>query len=128
MSILQLAGCALLSVFLIALLRQLRAELALPARLAAVLLLCGAALALYLPVVERMRALFALADGGDLATPIPRATGIALIAELTASFCRDLGESGVAEGVLLFAKLEILVLSLPLVDAVLEIAKELLHF
>lgn len=128
MSILQLSGCAILSVFLIFLLRQLRTELALPARLAAVLLLCGAALALYLPVVERMRALFSLADGSDLATPVLRATGIALIAELTASFCRDLGEGSVADGVLLFGKLEILVLCLPLVDAVLEIAKELLKF
>ncbi|MBR7181201.1 MAG: stage III sporulation AC/AD family protein [Clostridia bacterium] len=128
MSILQLSGCAILSVFLIFLLRQLRTELALPARLAAVLLLCGAALALYLPVVERMRALFSLADGSDLATPVLRATGIALIAELTASFCRDLGEGSVADGVLLFGKLEILVLCLPLIDAVLEIAKELLKF
>ena len=128
MSILQLSGCAILSVFLIFLLRQLRTELALPARLAAVLLLCGAALALYLPVVERMRTLFSLADGSDLATPVLRATGIALIAELTASFCRDLGEGSVADGVLLFGKLEILVLCLPLIDAVLEIAKELLKF
>ena len=91
-------------------------------------MLCGVALALYLPVVEHMRALFALADGGELATTVLRATGIALIAELTASLCRDLGESSVAEGVLLFGKLEILVLSLPLIDAVLEIAKELLKF
>lgn len=128
MSILQLSGCAILSVFLIFLLRQLRTELALPARLAAVLLLCGAALALYLPVVERMRALFSLANGADLATPVLRATGIALIAELTASFCRDLGEGSVADGVLLFGKLEILVLCLPLIDDVLEIAKELLKF
>ena len=85
-------------------------------------------MALYLPVVERMRALFSLADGSDLATPVLRATGIALIAELTASFCRDLGEGSVADGVLLFGKLEILVLCLPLIDAVLEIAKELLKF
>ena len=128
MSILQIAGCAILSVALILLLRSLRAELALPARIASVLLLCGAAIALYLPIVERMRALFSLAEGGDLATPVLRATGIALIAEMTASVCRDLGENSVAEGVLLFGKLEILVLCLPLIDAVLEIAKELLKF
>ena len=82
----------------------------------------------HLPVVERMRALFSLANGADLATPVLRATGIALIAELTASLCRDLGEGSVADVVLLFGKLEILVLCLPLIDDVLEIAKELLKF
>ena len=128
MGIVQLSGCALLSVILILALRSFRADLALPARVAAVLLICGAALALYLPVIERMRSLFALAEGTELAAPILRATGIALIAELTAGFCRDLGEGSVAEGVLLFGKLEILVLCLPLIDAVLEIAKELLKF
>ena len=72
--------------------------------------------------------LFAMAGAADYATPILRATGIALIAEFAASVCRDLGENTVANGVLLFAKMEILVLCLPLVDQVLEIAKELLNF
>ena len=128
MSVVQLSGCALLAAVVILLLRLLRAELALPARVAAVVVLLGAALALYSPVLEGMRQLFELADGTELAAPLLRATGIALIAELTALICRELGENGIAEGVLLFGKLEILVLSLPFISAVLEIAKELLKF
>ena len=128
MGIVQIAGLALLSVALILCLKELRASLALPARLAAALLLFGAALALYIPVLERIRALFALSGAADFATPLLRAVGIAIICELAVSFCRDLGENTVANGVLLFGKLEILVLCLPLVDDVLEIAKELLKF
>lgn len=99
-----------------------------PARLAAALLLFGAALLLYVPVLEQIRSLISLSGGTDYATPILRAVGIALICEFTASFCRDLGENTVANGVLLFGKMEILVLCLPLVENVLEIAKELLKF
>lgn len=128
MGIVQIAGVALLCVALILCLKELRATLAFPARLAATLLLFGAALALYIPVLDRIRVLFALSDAVDFATPILRAAGIALICEIAASFCRDLGENTVANGVLLFGKLEILVLSLPLLDDVLEIAKELLKF
>ena len=128
MGIVQIAGLALLCVALILCLKEMRASLAFPARLAAAILLFGAALALYIPVLERIRALFALSGAVDFATPILSAAGIALICELTASFCRDLGENTVANGVLLFGKLEILVLCLPLVDDVLEIAKELLKF
>ena len=128
MGIVQIAGLALLCVTLILCLKEMRATLALPARLAAALLLFGGAIALYIPVLERMRALFALSGAADFATPILRAAGIALICEFAVSFCRDLGENTVANGVLLFGKLEILVLCLPLVDDVLEIAKELLKF
>ncbi len=128
MSVVQLSGCALLSAAVILLLRTLRAELAPLARAAAVIALFGAALALYLPVLNGMRQLFALADGTDLAAPLLRATGIALVTELTATVCRELGENGVSEGVMLFGKLEILVLSLPFISAVLDLAKELLKF
>ena len=128
MGIVQIAGIALLSVVLILCVRELRASLALPARLSAVLVLTGAALLLYAPVLERIRALFSLSGAADYATPILRATGIALICEFTAGICRDMGEGTVASGVQLFGRIEILVLCLPLVDTVLEIAKELLSF
>lgn len=128
MGILQVAGIGILSVMLILCVKELRGTLAPPVRLAGSLVLFGAAMLLYLPAVERIRALFSVAGAADYADVILRATGIALICELSASFCRDLGENTVANGILLFGKLEILVLSLPLVDAVLDIAKELLKF
>lgn len=128
MSIFQVAGVGILSVMLILCVKEMRSTLAPPLRLASTLLLFGAAMLLYLPAVERIRALFSLAGASDYATPVLRATGIALICELSATFCRDLGENTVANGILLFGKLEILVLSMPLVDMVLEIAKELLKF
>lgn len=128
MGILQVAGIGILSVMLILCLKELRGALAPTVRLASSLVLFGAAVLLYLPAVERIRTLFSLAGATEYATPILRATGIALICELSAGFCRDLGENTVANGILLFGKLEILVLSLPLVDAVLNIAKELLKF
>jgi len=126
MGILQIAGIALLSAMLMLLLRELRATAAPPVRLVTTLFLCGAALALYAPVLSRIRALFSLGGGGVFAETVLRAVGIALIAEFSASFCRDLGEPTVGEGVLLFGKLEILVLALPLVDELIEIVGELL--
>ena len=128
MSITALAGGALLAAFLVFLLRELRSALALPTRLAATVALVGGALVLYLPVVSRREALLELGGGGGYATPILRAVGIALITELAARFCHDLGETSIAEGLSLFGKMEILVLCLPLIDDVLEMAKELLKF
>ena len=128
MSILSLAGLALLAAMLILVLRELRPAFVPLARVAAALVLLGAALSLYAPVLARIEALFAQTGAGEYMDVVLRALGIALICELTALLCRDLGEGTLAQGVELFGKLEILVLSLPLLDKVLEMAKELLQY
>lgn len=128
MGILQLSGLALLAAMLILILRELRPAFVPPVRLGASVLLVGPALLLYAPVLSRVRTLFSQTGAGEYADLVLRALGIALICELTAIFCRDLGENSLADGVQLFGKLEILVLSLPLVDKVLEMAKELLQY
>lgn len=128
MGSMQLAGAALLCVMVILTLREFRPSLVAPARLAATLLLVGAALALYTPILTHLSTLISVTQANEYAMPILRALGIALICELTAAFCRDLGENTVAQGVSLFGRLEILLLSLPLMDQVLEIAKELLEY
>ena len=128
MSVIQFAGCALLSAVLVLLLRTLSPLLAQPVRAVALALLIGVALTLYAPVISVIKELLSLTEGERIAEVLLRATGVALITELAALLCRELGEGGIAEGVLLFGKLEILVLSLPFISAVLEIAKELLKF
>lgn len=126
MGILQIAGVALIAAMLILLLKELRAATAPPVRLITTLVLFAAAIGLYAPLLLRIRTLFTLGGGGVFAEVVLRAVGIGLIAEFSAAFCRDLGENTVAEGVLLFGKLEILVLALPLVDELIEIVGELL--
>ena len=128
MSVLSLSGLALLSATLILILRELRPSFIPPVRIAASVILVGAALLLYAPILSRIRTLFAETGAEDYMDTVLRALGIALICELTALFCRDLGESTLSEGVQLFGKLEILVLALPLLDKVLEMAKELLQY
>jgi hypothetical protein len=128
MGAVQLAGLALLCCMLLLLLRELRPALLPPIRVGITLITAGAAFALYAPVLTRIHTLFTATGATEYAAPLLRALGIATICELTATLCRDLGEGGVADGVQLFGRIEILVLCLPLVDRVLELAKELLQF
>ena len=128
MELLRIAGVALLSLVVILTLRELRPALAPPTRAITVVLLLTAAISLYAPVVTRIEGLLNVSGADALAGPLLRALGIATICELTAIFCQDLGEQSIAEGVRLFGRLEILILSLPLLDKVLDIAKELLEF
>lgn len=127
MSVFQVSGVALLGCVVILFLKELRPGLVPPVRICASVVLVTAALWLYVPVLARVGSLLDECGAGEFASVLMRALGISLICEICALFCRDLGEQSVASGVLLFGKIEILVLCLPLVDLVLEIAKELLE-
>lgn len=52
--------------------------------------------------------------------------GVGYVAELGADICRDLGETGSAQRLLLFAKLEILLLCLPLLLELTDLAGQLI--
>ena len=128
MSLFQILGIALLFSMLLLLLKELRAPLVLPVRLACSVLLFGTVLLLCAPILQHVQALLAQTGATEYAAPLLRGVGIALLCELTALFCRDLGEGTLALGVESFGKLEILLLCLPLIAKILELAKELLEF
>lgn len=128
MRLLQIAGVGLLGAMVLLLLRELRPSLAPVVRLGACIVVLGAGLVLLSPIVTKINALLGAGDVGELGGILLRALGIALLSELTASFCEDLGEQTIARCISTFGKWEILVLCLPLVDKVLELAKELLQY
>lgn len=65
------------------------------------------------------------AFGADLSCVL-KALGVALLSAHCAAVCRECGESALADGVELAGRLEILLLSLPLIESILSTACELL--
>ena len=63
---------------------------------------------------------------GDWATVLLKALAIAILTQICADMCRECGESSMANGVELIGKMEILILALPLMEAILELAQDLL--
>ena len=65
--------------------------------------------------------------GAEYADLAVRALGVAVLSHICASVCRDCGESGLASGVELAGKLEILALCMPLIVKILGYASALLE-
>ncbi len=126
MGIVGVVGVALLAALFILILRETRPVMALLLRLAVTIMLFAAAAALFLPVVTRIKSLLELSGGTTYTGIALGALGIALVSEFGAAFCRDLGEQTVGDCLLFFGKLEILLLTLPLLDRLIEMAEELL--
>ena len=95
-------------------------------RLALTVVFAGAILSLSVPLVSYLREMTSQAGLSAYAALLVKALGIAILTQCASDICRDAGESGVANGVELAGKAEILLLCLPLLGEIFASVKELL--
>ena len=96
-------------------------------KLCAVVLVGGAAALMIEPVILKIYELSEFGKGvSEYAGVVIRAVGVAVLAHFCADICRDCGEASTAGAVVLAAKVEILILCLPLVEKILSYASDIL--
>lgn len=126
MEILKYCSAALLVSLLLLVIKQWRSDTVLLVRLAATLLFGYAALAAAAPLVNYLRTLMGMGAASAYTGILFKALGIATLTHLSASLCRECGENTAAGGVELVGRIELLLLSLPLIQEILTLAQELL--
>lgn len=124
----QICGAALICVVAVVVIKQLKSDFAIPVRLASSLILLGGVLAVGIPLFEYIKRLVSGSALSEYSGILMKAFGIAILTHITAEICRDCGEGSAASYVELAGKIEIMLLSLPLVMSVLETAAEILKW
>ncbi len=119
---------AFLCVTVSAVLKQIRPDMVPFVRIGSTVALCALALGVISPMLAYVRSLFSGADFGEIGSILLKALGVAFLAQICSDICRDCGENSAAAGVELVAKLEILLLCLPMLEKVLGTAREVLSW
>ena len=116
---------AIPALFSLVIVKQWKNDFSILLRIALVILFGGIAIGAISPIIEYLSGLF---DTEQVlyAKILLKALGIAFLAHYAAEICRESGEGGLAGGVELVGKIEILLLCVPLMEEVLSSAKELL--
>jgi stage III sporulation protein AD len=123
----QVVGLGLAAALLLALVRQVRPEMGVALSIAA----SAAVFLLILPqIVDVVRLVQGVGLRAGVSAPflatILRILGIAYLAEFAAGLCRDAGESALAQRVEMAGKVLILVLAVPILNAVMTLVLRLL--
>ena len=126
MEILRVGALALLALTATVVVRQWKPEWVAFVRIAAALVFLGLAMTMVSTVMSFVGDLGGDAMPEELWGILLKTLGIAFLTEVAAGICRDGGEGSLATWVEMAGKLEILILSLPLVEHILDAAKELL--
>ena len=125
----RVGGIAMVGVVALLILRTQRPEWAPLLRMAVTVVALGLTLSLVATVLGYVTELANATGGLDQeGWPILlKALGVAFLTEIAASVCRDSGETGLATWVETAGKLEVLLLSFPLIKTVLDTVTEILR-
>ena len=126
MESLRICMLAMLALSAAVILKQWRSDLLPLLRMGATVLLCSLLLVAVTPLVEFLRELTEMTAITEYTGFLFRALGVAFLTQCCADLCRECGEGGLASGVEIAGKAEILVLSLPLIEEILTTARALL--
>ena len=126
-SALRLSALALCTAVLTLAVRKQSPELALALTLCACALCAALLLSAVEPLLKLAKSLAARAElEGALTAPLWKCLGLGLLTEVSEAVCEDAGQSALAKLVRLGGGLLCLVVSLPLIEAVLALIEELL--
>lgn len=127
MSAIQLCMLSVLGIAVLLILKEWKADLLPLVRIALVLVFGFAILKLASPAILYIKSI-SQSDGlTQYSALLFKALGIATLTHICAQMCRESGESGIASGVELVGKTEILLLCIPLIEELLTLAQELLQ-
>ena len=125
----RVGGIAMVGVVALLILRTQRPEWAPLLRMAVTVVALGLTLSLVATVLGYVTELANATGGLDQEgwSILLKALGVAFLTEIAASVCRDSGETGLATWVETAGKLEVLLLSFPLIKTVLDTVTEILR-
>ena len=126
MNSLKLCMLGLVGVAAAVIVKQWKSDMLPFVRVASVVLFGIAAIEAASPLVTYLSSLLNQNGTAPYTAVLFKALGIALLTQLCAEICRECGESAAASGIELTGKIEILLLSLPLINEILLLAEELL--
>ena len=121
----KVCGLATVSAMLIMLLKKWGADHAVLLKVASGIALAAVCFGAVSPVIEYLRELGEFGEESGLTESVEfmlRALAVAIVAHITATVCRDCGENTLASYVELGGKVEILLLSLPMIKQIIDLS------
>lgn len=127
MALIKLCGIAICAVVFILIIKQIKPEFTLIMTISVSIILFTAAMILAEPFIKYITDTINSTAYGTYMPVLLKALGIGLTAQTVADICRDSGENAIAAKIELVGKLEIMLISLPLIDNIITMSGEILN-
>ena len=125
MTVIKVCGAVLAALMFALILKRTRPEFSVLVSGASGILITGIAVAAIVPAMEYLRNISSQSGFSECTEIVFKAVGIGVVTEISAAICNDAGESALASQIGFFGRAEILLLSLPLIKNVIDMAAQI---
>ena len=126
--IVRICGVAIVGVCALNLLSHMKSGVSFAIKVALTVIIAASAIILLEPIPEKIFSLAAIGKlEGEYVSLLLRCVGVTFLGQISADICRDCGDVTSANGVELIAKLEIVLVCLPLLDGIIGTALKILE-
>ena len=122
----KICAVAILFTSLCVVIKHFRAEFIIPTRVAVTIIICGVVITLIDPIIEYFNSIMGQTLPLEYMKIILKSLAIAFIVQISSEICRDCGENNIASGIETIGKIEIILLSLPMINNIISMSRELL--
>ena len=122
--------CALGIVFamICVLIKNYRGEFLIPVRLASIIVISGIVIVLISPIIKFLSNIMGQTMPLEYMEIILKTLAIAYMTQISSELCRECGENSIALGIETVGKIEIVILSLPLINNIISMSSEFLQW
>lgn len=122
--------CAVGIIFVIicVIIKNSRSEFLVPTRLAALIVIFGVVGVLISPIIKFLNDIMGQTLPLEYMEIILKTLAIAYITQISSEMCRECGENSIAFGIETVGKIEIVILSIPLINSIISMSEELLSW
>lgn len=124
----KICAIAILFASLCVVIKHFRAEFIIPTRVAVSIIICGVVITLIDPIIEYLNNIMGQTLPLEYMKIILKSLAIAFIVQISGEICRDCGENNIAAGIETIGKIEIILLSLPMINNIISMSRELLSW
>lgn len=124
----KICAMGILFAVLCVLIKNIRSEFLIPTRLAGIIILFSFLLIIMNPVFAFLKSIMGENLPLDHMRILLKSFFIAYMTQISSELCRECGENNIAFGIESAGKIEIVILSLPLINKVIELSKELMSW
>ena len=117
---------AMIMVVIIAYVKKIKSDFAIPLAIVCVLIMLKSGFSLFAENIQFLGGIINDGAMGEYSEMLLKTLGVSLAVQTTSDVCRDAGEGAIASKVELLGKIEIIIIGIPLIKKIFEISQEIM--
>ena len=124
----KIAALGIVFAIICVLIKHYREEFVVPTRISALIIIFGIAILMMTPILDYLKGLMGQTVQNEYMEIVLKALAISYMTQISSELCDECGEKNIAFAVGTIGKIELIILSLPLINKIISMSEEMISW